>query len=107
VPKLGRAAETKNVDGDELLTTLLAQPGRRRRQARNREIQPGKRNLAIGTQDRSAPAAVDLVEEAVGKEGAVGQGGRCELSITAFPVGSQGGGARNGGSWQQRRKGSH
>jgi hypothetical protein len=43
VPELGHAVETKNVNDDDLLTTLLARPDGRRRQAHNREIRPGKR----------------------------------------------------------------
>jgi hypothetical protein len=43
VPELGHAAQTKNVDGDDLLTALLARPDGRCRQARNREIRLRKR----------------------------------------------------------------
>jgi hypothetical protein len=99
VPELGHAVETKNVNGDDLLTVLLARPDGRRRQARNREIRPGgEETQPRQPRIRASPAAVDLVEEAVGKEGTAGQGVRRDLGIAAFPVGSQGGGARNGGS---------
>jgi hypothetical protein len=105
VPELGHAAETKNVDGDDLLTALLARPDRRCRQARNREIRPGKRRQSHdnpGFERRRLPSTSWI--EAVGKEGTAGQGGYCDLGIAAFPVGSQGGGGRNGGSRQRRKR---